>query len=282
MMKSLFIPLGLLGSFALVGSLSAEETYTLYKADFKMPKGSSWTEKSQMQMKEMQMQMVAGGQQMEGKMSQLVSEENKFTQQELDKIKIDVITKSSGGEVEIAGQKMPSPVTDGALKGKELLATPAEGGWQVNLIAGEANAVEAAELETLSHALNDVSAEKIYGAEKRKIGDSWKVKATAFPGFENVDNAKGEMTVTFIGVGERDGQQAAELEMTFDMSGELEDMGQMMAMKGTAKMFRSLDYFKDLSIEMNMKMTIEGEMPGGSMLMTGDATYGKTISITLP
>lgn len=220
--------------------------------------------------------MESQGQKMEGTMDMAETEEIRVEVLAEDKVKVVIGKHEENQTMTMNGQAMPQPGEPKPLVGVPVLVTKTGGTWTAAREDGkEPTDEEKKELEDIVEALVGDDDRAVYGTEARKPGDTWTVKGSQLPFLNDLENADGEMTVTFDKVATHEGGECAFFSGTLKVTGtpaEVEDgVEGTIKMDGTFKVIRSLEHLEDLSANIDAKMDVEMKLPVGTMTMQGPA-----------
>lgn len=220
--------------------------------------------------------MAAEGQTLEGTLDIAETEEIRVEVLAADKVKVLIGKHEEKQTMTMNGQAMPQPAEPKPLVGVPVLVTKSGATWTAAREDGkEPTADEKKELEDIVEALVGDDDRAVYGTEARKPGDTWTVKGSQLPFLNDLENAEGEMTVTFDKVATHEGSECAFLSGTLKVTGsppEAEEGAEgTITMDGTFKVIRSLEHREDLSAKVDATMDVEMKLPVGTMTMKGPA-----------
>ncbi|MGC4015801.1 MAG: hypothetical protein QM755_14940 [Luteolibacter sp.] len=264
--------LSLVALAALTTHVRAQDSYVLAKKD-DMPKpGTKCEVAKKMAMKNGVLKVKAGDQAMDGTCALSESETESIEYKSADKVKRVVTAGEKSQQMTMNGQELPNEPHPNALLKVPVILTKADGEWTAALEDGKDPSDEQqGELEKKEKDQDKSSDVEMYGTDPRKVGDTWTVDAADLPFAKNEKDTKGSLKITFKGVEDCGGKKCARLEGPMELSGKT-DEGQQISLKGNVVILRSLDDHLDMKVDFTGKMEMSGDIPNGSMSMSGDMT----------
>lgn len=258
-----------------------QKTYVLAKKENPLPVKEKFKSLRHMSMAEGKVKVEVAGQAIEGTVSNSSKEEIIYDFVSEDKIRVSFEKNRSLEKSSMAGQEEDKEEIHPS-EGKTVLLEKKEGKWVGKLEKGEIKVEDEEKFDekvrSLEKEFNVDDDLAMYGAESRKIGESWDVDPSLMPGMEDFDVKGGKLTMTLVEVKEFQGEPCAVLKTSFSIKAEMaedEMKGVGVSFEGSARIVRSLDLLADYKFTGEMTMDMSGDMemqPGmnAKMSMKGD------------
>jgi len=264
---------------AFASSAHAEDSYVLAKKG-EIPKPGTKCELSKkMAMKNGVLKVKAGEQNIDGTCTISESETESIEYKAADKVKRVVTAGEKSQKMTMNGQEVPEEAHPNVLLKVPVILTKADDGWSAALEDGkEPSDEQQAELDKKEKDQDKSSDAEMYGTEAHKVGDTWTVDAADLPFAKQEEDTKGSLKITFKAVEDCGGKKCARLEGPMELTGKT-DQGQKLSLKGNVVIFRSLDDHMDMKVDFTGKMEMSGDIPNGSMSMSGEMTMSEVTKL---
>ncbi|MFD0893241.1 hypothetical protein KBB96_17610 [Luteolibacter ambystomatis] len=264
---------------AFVSSAHAQDSYVLAKKGETPKPGTKCELTKKMAMKNGVLKVKAGEQNMDGTCSISESESETIEYKAADKVKRTVTAGEKSQKMTMNGQEMPDEPRAHALLKVPVILTKEDGEWSAELEDGkEPTDEQQTELEKKEKDQDKSSDAEMYGTEARKVGETWTVDAADLPFAKQEEDTKGSLKITFKGVEDCGGKKCARLEGPMELTGKT-DQGQKLSLKGDVVIFRSLEDHMDMKVDFTGKMEMSGDIPNGSMSMSGEMTMSEVTKV---
>lgn len=274
---SRFFVMAALASFA--SAAHAEESYVLAKKGETPKPGTKCELTKKMAMKNGTLKVKAGDQNMDGTCAISESESETIEYKSADKVKRTVTAGEKSQKMTMGGQEMPDEPHANALLKVPVILTKADGEWSAALEDGkEPSDEQQTELEKKEKDQDKSNDAEMYGTEARKVGETWTVDAADLPFAKQEQDTKGSLKITFKGVEDCGGKKCARLEGPMELSGKT-DEGQKLSLKGNVVILRSVEDHIDMKVDFTGKMEMSGDIPNGSMSMSGEMTMSESTTV---
>ncbi len=258
-----------------------QKTYVLATKENPLPVKEKFKALRHMSMAEGKVKVEVAGQAMDGTVSNSSKEDIIYDFISEDKIRVSFEKNRSLEKSSMMGQEQDTEEIHPS-EGKTILLEKKEGKWVGKLAEGEIDEVDQEKFDekvkSLEKEFNVVDDLAMYGAEPRKVGESWDVDPSLMPGMEEFNVTGGKLTMTLVEVKEFQGEPCAILKTSFSIKAEMTEdplKGVGVAFEGSGRIVRSLALLTDYKFTGEMTMEMSGDMepqPGivAKMSMKGD------------
>lgn len=209
------------------------------------------------------LKVKAGGQEMDGTMSQTQVGKEKQEILSPDKFRRTLLSKSSIGKMKLNGADQPTPEKADPLLGVPVIVERRNGKWLASMEDGSAPGLEQKDsLDKVAKGIQTDSDFAMYGDTPRKPGDKWEVDPAKLSTFGDAEKLTGSFTMEFLEIKDVSGTRCAVLKGVFDIRGKTEaESGAPqldIRLKGEALSHRSIADQIDLDAEINATATVSG------------------------
>ncbi|GAA5127848.1 hypothetical protein JIN84_08105 [Luteolibacter yonseiensis] len=265
----------------------ADAPVILAKRGYLPPAGTKTGMELSIAMEDANVQIDAGGQQMQGKVNQSTKGSETLEFLPGEKIRRTVVSKKISGKMTINGMDQPIPDSSDPLEGSTVLLSKTDGKWTAALEDGSSpTEAQLTAIEKMAKPLNNESDAETYGEAPRKIGDKWEVDPTKIGSFGEAENLTGTYSVEFVRVEDYQGTPCAVLKAKIDLKGTTASKGRgsmKMRIRGDVMTHRSLKDMTDLQVVTSGSVDLDGApAPGFSMHMEGPIRLTQKVTVTRP
>ncbi len=270
------------------GSSAPDGGVILAEKGYLPPAGTAATKTVSMVMKDAEMTVKAGDQELVGSASQSTKSTESMEFIKSHKARRLLTSKRTDGEMTMNGQVQATPNKADPLENVAVILERGSAGWTAVLESGEKpEAAQQQELDKLVKGLNRDGDFSMYGGGPRKPGDKWDVDPAQLVSFGGAEDLTGTYTVEFVEKKTHEGMDCAVLKAVFDLKGKTEAEGDQKPMdlhfKGESVAYRSIADQFDLQTEITGTMIMEGSpAPNVRMKLEGPMTGSDTSTLKRP
>lgn len=277
-----------IASGACVSALAAADAVVLAKKDHMPAPGTTIATDSSMTMNNCTMKISAGGQDMEGTLSQ---SETRSEQREYlgpDKYKFLLAKRAASGKMKMGDEEQVQPDRGNPLVGVPVMMERKDGKWTATLEDGKPLSDE--QQAQMQREISSLAADNdwiMYGDTPRQPGDEWDVDPSKLTNFGGGEKLTGKFHVKFVETKDVNGVPCAVLAMNFEIKGKTEaadaEPSMNMQLKGEAHVVRAIKDLVDLDATVKGTVTMNGSPgPDVSVKATGPIEMTERKSVKKP